>query len=54
MRNILADTSIISQTSKSGIGIKINKDNPNIPFLMFADKCILFSMATKKMAQTIK
>lgn len=28
---------------KSGISIKLHKDYPDIPYLMFVDGCIIFS-----------
>lgn len=39
---------------KSGIGVKFNKDTPNIPFLMFADDCIIFLQDNKNAANIIK
>lgn len=39
-----------STQPKSDTGIKLNKDCPNIPCLMFANNCIVFHKATKKAA----
>lgn len=33
---------LIASQPKSEVGIKINKDCPNIPFFMFTDDCLLF------------
>lgn len=39
---------------RSLIGIRLNKDYPNVLFIMFADDYIIFFKATKKTAKKIK
>lgn len=44
----------LANQRKTGVGIKISKDDPNISYLMFANDCIIFCRSTKKTARTIK
>lgn len=44
----------MSNIPKSGLGIKVAKEAPKIPYVMFADDCIIFCKATKKVARTIR
>lgn len=41
---------VYAKQKKSGIGIQLNKNFPNIPHLIFADDCILFCKAAKMAA----
>lgn len=38
---------------KSNIGIKLNKDCPNILYLMFVDDCLIFCRAIRKVAKEV-
>lgn len=44
----------LANQKKFGIGIKIGKDSPSIPYLMFIDDCVIFCSITKKEATMIK
>lgn len=39
---------------RSDVGIKLNKYGPNIPYLVFADDCIIFCRAPKTVARNVK
>lgn len=38
----------------SDIRVKLTKDNPNIPYLMFANNCIILCRTTKKAVRNVK
>lgn len=40
--------------AKSGIVIRLNKDDYKIPCLLFADNCIIFCRATKKVTRNAR
>lgn len=39
--------------ARYGIGIKLNEDCPNIPYLMFAYDCLIFCRVSKKAAKDV-
>lgn len=38
----------------SGIDIKLNKDSPNISYIVLANDCIISCMATKQVVEKVK
>lgn len=52
--NIWEDIFITGSLPKTGIGIKVAKEGPIIPYLMFADDCMIFCKVSIKTARSVK
>lgn len=46
--------SFASMQPKFDISIKLNKECPNVPYLMFADDSIIFGRATKRESRELR
>lgn len=44
----------MTNVPKSRLGIKVAKNGPTIPYLMFADDFMIFCRATKSAARNVK
>lgn len=44
----------MANTLKTEIGIKVAKDDPTIPYFMFADDCLIFCIVNGKAARHVK